>query len=58
MGKLKVGTGQTQHNTHETGSSSCVVAIHFAFACAAFYSGLKSKVGLAAAKTAAMRINL
>ena len=30
----------------------------FRFRRAAFYNGLKSKVGLAAAKTAAMRINL
>ena len=30
----------------------------FWFKCAAFYQGLKSKVGLAAAKAAALRINL
>ena len=32
--------------------------VSFRFRRAAFYNGLKSKVGLAAAKTAAMRINL
>ena len=30
----------------------------FRFRCTAFYQGLKSKVGLAAAKAAALRINL
>jgi len=33
-------------------------SFRFRRAAAAFYNGLKSKVGLAAAKTAAMRINL
>jgi hypothetical protein len=49
---------ETEAHFTATGMPSQHNSDKFRFRCTAFYQGLKSKVGLAAAKAAALRINL